>query len=151
MVSVYVQSTKGPLNRYTDRSSATLVLPVDVTTPHDSFCLFAWNYRELANSLLTLYDKSEGGFEPGTLWTRVKWSNHSGPSQPLKIISIWWRDPICSPGYQPTGSLATRKLRHTICDIIKITFSWFVLVTSWAHLNVSWATFYHLHIWYVVF
>ena len=35
-------------------SSATLVLPLDVTTPLDSFCLFAWNYRELANTLLTL-------------------------------------------------------------------------------------------------
>ena len=34
---------------------ATLVLPLDVTTPRDSFCLFALNYRELANSLLTLY------------------------------------------------------------------------------------------------
>ncbi len=32
-----------------------LVLPLNVTTPHDSFCLFIWNYRELANSLLTLY------------------------------------------------------------------------------------------------
>ncbi len=48
-----------------------------MTTPRDSFCLFAWNYRELANSLLTLCDRSKGGFEPETLRTRVKWSNHS--------------------------------------------------------------------------
>ncbi len=27
----------------------------DVTTPHDSFCLFTWNHRELLNSLLALY------------------------------------------------------------------------------------------------
>ena len=33
----------------------TLVLPFDVTTPRYSFCLFVWGYRELANSLLTLY------------------------------------------------------------------------------------------------
>ncbi len=39
----------------------------DVTTLRDSFCLFAWNYRELANSLLKLCDRSEGGFEPTTL------------------------------------------------------------------------------------
>ncbi len=45
-----------------------------MTTPRDSCCLFAWNYRELANSLLTLFDRPEGGFEPGTLWTRVQFS-----------------------------------------------------------------------------
>ncbi len=33
----------------------TLILSFDVTTPRGSFCLFAWNDRELANSLLTLY------------------------------------------------------------------------------------------------
>ncbi len=48
-----------------------------MTTPRDSFCLFAWNYRQLDNSLLTLFDRFEGGFEPGFLWTRVKWSNYS--------------------------------------------------------------------------
>ena len=47
-------------------------------------CLFAWNYRELANSLLTLGDGSEGGFEPRTLRTRVKGSNHSAiPTQDI--------------------------------------------------------------------
>ena len=35
-------------------SSATLVVPLDVTTPRDSFRHFAWNYRELANTLPTL-------------------------------------------------------------------------------------------------
>ncbi len=47
-----------------------------MTTPRDSFCLFAWNYGELANSLLTLSERSESGFQPRTLWTRVKWSNN---------------------------------------------------------------------------
>ncbi len=32
---------------------------------------------ELANSLLTFCDRSEAGFEPETLRTRVKWSNPS--------------------------------------------------------------------------
>ncbi len=35
-------------------NSATLILPLDVTTHREGF-LFAWNYRELANSILTLY------------------------------------------------------------------------------------------------
>ncbi len=33
-----------------------------MTTPRDSFNLFAWNYRGPANSLLTLCGRSEGGF-----------------------------------------------------------------------------------------
>ena len=36
------------------RTIFCLILPLDVTTPRDSFRLFAWNYRELANTLLTL-------------------------------------------------------------------------------------------------
>ena len=32
------------------KHNRTPVPPLDVTTPRDSFCLFAWNHRELANS-----------------------------------------------------------------------------------------------------
>ncbi len=41
------------------------------------FAFFAWNYRELANALLTLRNRSEDSFEPRTPRIRVKWSNHS--------------------------------------------------------------------------
>ncbi len=33
----------------------TLILPLNLNTSLNSFCLFAWSCRELANSLLTLY------------------------------------------------------------------------------------------------
>ncbi len=76
-VWVYVLSTKGPLNRYTNRA----VRPWSFLSiwPHlmIPFAFSAWNYTELANSLLTLYDRSEGGFEPVTFRAMVKWSNHS--------------------------------------------------------------------------
>ncbi len=36
-------------------SGATLVLPLRMTTPRDSFCLSAWNYRQLPYSLLTIF------------------------------------------------------------------------------------------------
>ncbi len=51
-------------------SSAPLVLPIDLTTPHDSFRLFIWNYRVLA--FLTLYvtgvklDSNPGPFVKGS-------------------------------------------------------------------------------------
>ncbi len=45
----------------------------------DSFCLFVWNHRELANSLLILYvtGLSEGVSELGFLLSRIERSNHS--------------------------------------------------------------------------
>ncbi len=39
--------------------------------------LFVWNYRELTNSFLTIVDRTVGGFEPGTHWIRVMWSNNT--------------------------------------------------------------------------
>ncbi len=41
------------------------MIPLDVTTPRDSIGLYAYNYRELTNSLLTLCDRAKDGFEPG--------------------------------------------------------------------------------------
>ncbi len=57
-VLVYEQSSE-------TLSSATLVLPLNVTTPRDSFWVFYWSYTELANSLLTLCDRSEGSLSLG--------------------------------------------------------------------------------------
>ena len=37
------------------------MLPLDVTTPRDSY---AWNYRELATLLALCESLAEGGFEP---------------------------------------------------------------------------------------
>ncbi len=40
---------------YYPSSDASLFLPLNVTTPCDSFCLFAWGYREMEISFRTLY------------------------------------------------------------------------------------------------
>ena len=49
-------------------SSSVQVIPLDVTTPRDSY---AWNYRELA-TLLTLSESlAEGRFEPLTIRSNI--------------------------------------------------------------------------------
>ena len=61
-----------------------------MTTPRDSFCLFAWNYSELANSLRTLnvtglkVVSNPGPFDQGSsdLTTRLD-SRHSGSPFPI--------------------------------------------------------------------
>ncbi len=69
-----VQSTNDPMNRETiNRSSVTLVLPLDVTTPRNYFGLIARSHRDMTNSPLKLHVTayrqrigSENGLEPTT-------------------------------------------------------------------------------------
>ncbi len=71
-VLVYALSTKDELNRQTKEFSVLIEVKgaigigklieqhdpgpsYEMITPHDSFYFFTWSYRELSNSLLTLY------------------------------------------------------------------------------------------------
>ena len=50
-------------------SSSVQVLPLDVTTPRDSY---TWNYRELATLLVLSESSAEGGLEPLTIGSMRK-------------------------------------------------------------------------------
>ncbi len=78
-----------------------------MTTPRDSFCLFAWNYRELANSLLTLCDRSEGGFEPGPFEQGFSdlTTRESSPIQKCEICFLYQ-----PPGYRVLVSISRNKV-----------------------------------------
>ncbi len=55
----------------------TLVLPLDVNTPNDFFCLFALSYRDLVKfSSHFLFDRAYGGSGPRTLGSRIWLSKH---------------------------------------------------------------------------
>ncbi len=105
--------------------------------------LFAWNHRKLVNSLLTLYDKSEGGFEPRTLWTRVKWANHSAISYRV-LESILNHSFILSTFCLIHMYMFIMEQRdppskiRSICSRLEICCHSQKLYTSWSLLIKSW-------------
>ena len=52
----------------------------------------AWNYRELANSLLTLHVTGlKVVSKTKTLWTRFEWSNHSAIPATISTTMLCWQ------------------------------------------------------------
>ena len=124
----------------------TLVLPLNLTTPRDSFRLEL--QRAGLFSPYTLYDRFKGGFEPRTLRSRVEWSNHSGVpplrklcishSSEQSLVGIWVEN---GEGIQKRNILTIEAMRLILIEVVrpkekKIFLNWFA-PRQWFQLQMA--------------